>query len=59
MQDAWKQAFTLMADHGHLGAAEIVADGIREAREDQAAVHGWIAIAECLNAFALASRSKN
>ncbi len=30
MQEAWEQAFALMADHGQMGACEIVAAGMQK-----------------------------
>ncbi len=30
MQNAWEQAFALMADHGQMGACQIVASGMQK-----------------------------
>ncbi len=60
MQDAWEQAFTLMADYGQMRACEIVASGMRKTPADQPKqFRQWEVLADCLNAVADASRTKH
>ncbi len=60
MQDAWEQAFALMADHGQMGACEIVASGMQKTPAgEQEQYRQWEALADCLNAVADASRMKH
>ncbi len=60
MQDAWDQAFALMADHGQMGACRIVASGIEKTPPgDAGQSRRWEALADCLNAVADASRTRH
>jgi membrane-bound ClpP family serine protease len=60
MQDAWEQAFALMADHGQMGACEIVASGMQKTPPGLAEQYRrWEVLADCLNAVADASRTKH
>ncbi len=60
MQDAWEQAFALMADHGQMGACRIVASAMRKTPPEQAErFRQWELLADCLNAVADASRTKH
>ncbi|MEG8049253.1 hypothetical protein QP178_04935 [Sphingomonas aurantiaca] len=60
MQDAWKQAFALMADHGQRGACQIVASGMQKTPSGQPEqFRQWEMLADCLNAVADASRTKH
>jgi membrane-bound ClpP family serine protease len=60
MQDAWEQAFALMADHGQMGACRIVASGIERTPPEQAGrLRQWEMLADCLNAVADANRTKH
>lgn len=60
MQDAWQQAFALMADHGQMGACQIVASGMRKTPSGQLEQYRqWEVLADCLNAVADASRTKH
>jgi hypothetical protein len=59
-QDAWKQAFALICDHGQLGACEIVASGMQKTPPGQSEqFRRWEVLAGCLNAVADASRTKH
>jgi len=59
MQDAWEQAFALMADHGQMGACEIVASGMQKSPPEKPEQYRqWEVLADCLNAVADASRTK-
>ncbi|KQN02531.1 hypothetical protein ASE82_09350 [Sphingomonas sp. Leaf230] len=60
MQDAWQQAFALMADHGQLGACQIVASGMQKTPDGEPERYRqWEVLADCLNAVADASRTKH
>ena len=60
MQDAWQQAFALMADHGQLGACQFVASGMQETPPGQPEQYRqWEVLVDCLNALADASRTKH
>ena len=60
MQDAWEQAFALMADHGQMGASAIVASGMQKTPPEQPEQYRrWEVLADCLNAVADASRTKH
>lgn len=60
MQDAWEQAFALMADHGQMGACKFVASGMHKTPPGQPEQYRqWEALADCLNAVADASRTKH
>ena len=60
MQDAWEQAFALMADHGQLGACAVVASGMQKTPPGQPEQYRqWEVLADCLNAVADASRTKH
>jgi len=60
MQDAWEQAFALMADHGQLGACHIVASGMQKTPDGEPEQYRqWEVLADCLNAVADASRTKH
>lgn len=60
MQDAWEQAFALMADHGQMGACRVVASGMQKASSEQPEqFRRWEVLADCLNAVADASRQKH
>ncbi len=60
MQDAWKQAFALMADHGQSGACEFVVSGMHKTPPGQPEQYRqWEVLADCLNAVADASRKKH
>ncbi len=60
MQDAWRQAFALMADHGQMGACKIVASGMEKTPLGQREQYRqWEVLADCLNAVADASRTKH
>ena len=60
MQDAWEQAFALMADHGQMGACQIVASAMQKTPEwEPEQYQRWEVLADCLNAVADASRTKH
>jgi len=60
MQDAWQQAFALMADHGQLGACQIVASGMQKTPDGEPEQYRqWEILADYLNAVADASRTKH
>jgi membrane-bound ClpP family serine protease len=60
MLDAWEQAFALMADHGQMGACEIVASGMQKTpAAETKRFRQWEILADCLNAVADASRTKH
>ena len=60
MEEAWEQAFALMADHGQMGACAIVASGMQKAPlEKPEEYRRWEVLADCLNAVADASRTKH
>jgi membrane-bound ClpP family serine protease len=60
MQDAWEQAFALMADHGRMGACKIVASGMQKTLNGEPEQYRqWEVLADCLNAVADASRTKH
>lgn len=60
MQDAWEQAFALMADHGQMDACQIVASGMQKTPDDEPKQYRkWEVLADCLNAVADASRTKH
>ena len=60
IQDAWEQAFALMADHGQMGACAIVASGMQKTPAEQPEQYRrWEVLADCLNAVADASRTKH
>jgi membrane-bound ClpP family serine protease len=60
MHDAWEQAFALMADHGQMGACEIVASGMQKTPPGNLQQYRqWEVLADCLNAVADASRLKH
>ena len=60
MQNAWEQAFALMADHGQMGACEIVSAGMQKTPPGQPLQYRqWEVLADCLNAMASASRTKH
>ena len=60
MQDAWQQAFALMADHGQLCACQIVAAGMQKTPDGEPEQYRqWEVLADCLNAVADASRTKH
>lgn len=60
MQDAWRQAFALMADHGQMGACKIVASGMEKTPPGQREQYRqWEVLADCLNAVADASRTQH
>jgi membrane-bound ClpP family serine protease len=59
MPGAWEQAFALMADHGQMGACQIVASGMAKTPPGQPEQYRqWEVLADCLNAVADASRTK-
>ena len=59
-QDAWVQAFALMADLGQMGACRIVASGMQRTPPEQPEQYRrWEVLADCLNAVADASRTKH
>ncbi len=60
MQDAWEQAFALMADHGQMGACAIVASGMQKTPLGHPEQYRqWEVLADCLNAVADARRTKH
>lgn len=60
IQHAWEQAFVLMADHGQMGACEIVASGMQKTPPgQQEQLRQWEVLAGCLNAVADASRTRH
>ena len=60
MQDAWEQAFALMADLGQMRACEIVASGMRKTPPDKPEEYRqWEVLADCLNAVAVSSQTKH
>lgn len=60
MQNVWEQAFVLLADHGQIGACEIVASGMQKTSPGQPEQYRqWEALADRLNAVADASRTKH
>ena len=60
MDDAWEQAFALMAGHGQLAACQIVAAGLHNTPPGQVdQFRRWEAIADCLNAVADAQRTQH
>ena len=60
MQDTWEQAFALMADHGQMGACELVAAGMQKTPPGECEQYRqWECLADCLNAVADASRTKH
>ena len=60
MQDAWEQAFVLMADLGQAGACEVVASGMQKTPDGEPEQYRrWEVLADCLNAVADASRTKH
>ncbi len=60
MQNAWEQAFALMAGHGQAGACEIVASGMQKTPpEEREQYRQWEILADCLNAVADASQTKH
>jgi membrane-bound ClpP family serine protease len=60
MQNAWEQAFALMAHHGQMGACKIVASGMQKTPSGQPEQYRqWEVLADCLKAVAAASRTSH
>jgi hypothetical protein len=58
IQDAWEQAFALIADHGQIGACQIVVSGMKKSLPAQPEQYRqWEVLADCLNAVTDASRT--